>query len=111
MTRGLRVTVGMSLQNRNTGESRDVPLGALKAFDEDWLPICERLGLVWVPQFRSAALWRVPNELIGPIIQELCQLRLALLGVEELEWVLNRVNNALAAFAETHPAEWQYGFG
>lgn len=101
----------MNLQNRQTGEFREVPLGSLRGFNEDWLPACERLGLVWVPQFSGGALTVVPDELINPIRQELCQLRSALLGAKQGAWIVERIDSALAAFAETNPTEWEYGFG
>ncbi len=105
------MSVSMSLKNRHTGEFRDVPLGSLRGFNEHWLPACERLGLVWVPHFSGGALTVVPDELIGPILQELCQLRLALLGAEQLAWIVERIDSVLAAFAETNAEEWEYSFG
>jgi hypothetical protein len=101
----------MGLQNKTTQEYREVPIASLRGFREGWVPLCERLGLQFVPLFVGGALTVVPDQLIPEIIRELHLLFAEVNSVPDCEWIAERINAILAAFTETSPTEWQYDFG
>jgi hypothetical protein len=101
----------MGLQNRTTGEFRDIPVATLSSFREQWLPLCGRLGLEWVSSFHDGSLVPLPPELIPAVIRELHTLAEAVAADDEYEWIGERIATILAAFAETDPREWAYDFG
>lgn len=105
------MSVSMGLQHKATGEYRNVALASLRGFTEGWLPLCERLGLQFVPLFSGGALTTVPDELVPEIIRELRLLLAEAEVASETAWIAERVRNVLAAFAETNPTEWEYDFG
>jgi hypothetical protein len=105
------MAVSMGLRNRLTGEYQEVPIATLASFREVWLPICERLGLVWIPEFAGGALTVVPEQLIQEIVRELQALAHDIGDTPNLRWIAERAEAILAAFAKTTPTEWEYDFG
>jgi hypothetical protein len=105
------MAVSIGLLNKATGEYREVPVATLATFRNAWLPLCERLGLLWVPLFAGGALTTVPEHAIPDIIRELHTLAAELSSDPDMDWLRERVDAILAAFAETNPAEWEYDFG
>jgi len=104
------MAVSMGLRNKATGEHREVPIATLATFNEVWLPLCERLELVWVPEFAGGALTRVPEHLIPHIVGELSTLAEMVVTTGQ-GWIAERISNILTAFVETSPVEWEYAFG
>ena len=105
------MSVSLMLHHKLTGDLREIPIASQSGFVEGWLPICERLGLVWVPEFTGGALTRVPKDLIPEITRELELMLAEVKGNTEGEWITERINYVLTAIAEVNPAEWEYSFG
>jgi hypothetical protein len=105
------MAVSMGLRNKATGEYREIPIATLASLSDVWLPLCQSLGLVWVPYFSGGALTTVPEHLIPEITRELRNLVAVITSDPDLAWIQERAEAILTAFAETDPAEWEYDFG
>jgi hypothetical protein len=105
------MSVSLMLQNKATGEFREVPVASQSGFEVSWLQFCRQLGLQLVPMFSSGALTSVPDEFIPEIVRELRLLLAATEASSDSEWIAESIRGILTAFAETNPSEWEYSFG
>jgi|GEM_PF-3737994 len=105
------MSVSMGLRHKTSGEYREVPIASSRGFIEGWLPLCEQLGLQYIPLFNGGAFTTVPEDLIPEIIRELRLLHTKVENDSGRAWIAERVTDILAAFAETNPKEWEYDFG
>lgn len=105
------MSVEMGNRHRATGEYVVVPIATADAFHRVWLPACERLGLEFVPLFYGGGLTTVTAELVPQIVAEIEQLRAAVVGWPDGDYLADRCSGILTAFAHTDPAACEYDFG
>lgn len=105
------MTVEMGIRHHTTGEYEVVPVATSDTFRRVWLPVCERLGLEFVPLFAGGALTTVPADLVPRIVAEVERLRAAAVEWPDGEYLADRCSGILAAFARTDPAACDYDFG
>ncbi|MCE9560666.1 MAG: hypothetical protein K8U57_01300 [Planctomycetes bacterium] len=110
-TEEIAMTVSMGLTNRLTGEYRHVPISTSGSFRDVWIPLCNQIGLIYVPDFEGGAFTHVPPELIPDIVKELSLLAEVVVAREGYDWIAERIAEIIQAFKETNPDEWEYDFG
>lgn len=105
------MTVSLGLKHRHTGEYRVVPVSCSMPFEELWIPAAQTLGLELVPHLHDGTFTMLENEDIPKILDELRRLREYVADKEELAWIAERIDDIVATFNATDPAEWEYDFG
>jgi hypothetical protein len=105
------MTVSLGLINRQTGEFRDVPVSTSDSFRKRWLPAAQALGLELVPHLHDGTFTVLAKEDIPKILEELRRLREYVVVKPELASIAERIDNIVATFRSTDPAEWEYDFG
>ncbi len=106
------MTVSFGLKHRTTGEYHLVPVSCSSPFNELWIPAASALELELIPYLADGSFTTMPSEFIPRLASELWQLRGYFAEQPaSTSWIVERIDNILAAFESYDPAEWEYGFG
>ena len=105
------VSVSLMITYLATGELEEVPIATNDTFGRVWLPACDRLGLELVAMFRDGGLATIPAELVPQIVSELERLRAGSVGHPDGEYLTDRCDDLLDAFARTDPSTAEYSIG
>lgn len=104
------MSISMGIHHK-TGEYENIPIATNETFRRVWLPACEAIGLSLVPLFYGGAFLHVPTNLVPGIVSELGRLREWASSQPDGEYLVDRCQDILAAFARTDPEACDYDIG
>jgi hypothetical protein len=80
-----------------------IPVATQGVYSTEWVPLAEKLGLRWLPLFRTGI--PVDVEDLPAVLEEIRRLRTALEGDPKKAWLQERIDSILEALDEVDPGD------
>lgn len=106
------MSIGIHVEFKDPAkESLYIPVATQGTYRNDWVPLAEQLGLVWIPEFLLGSGMSVQD--LPEVIDEFRQVRALLSsnppqfigGPEDVEWLIERADMILEYLTPLDPAE------